>query len=222
MILSRDNPHYKDLPGLSVFFGGMWVMNISYWGFNQYIIQRGLAAKSVNEAQKGIVLAAFLKLLMPVIIVLPGIAALVLVPGLRVRTSLPASHGMLPTGILGLVFAALVAAVVASRDPRSIRSPPSSRWICTARPAEDRANELVPSAASPPWFRSSSRSSSQALPRQLPPGLPVHPGIHGLLHPRHLRDFPARNVLGAHDGHRRDDRRAGDGAHVGSFPHLAA
>jgi solute:Na+ symporter, SSS family len=60
----------------------MWVMNISYWGFNQYIIQRALAAKSVREAQKGIVLAAFLKLPMPVIIVLPGIAGVALAPNL--------------------------------------------------------------------------------------------------------------------------------------------
>ena len=115
MILSADNPNYKALPGLAVLLGGMWVMNVSYWGFNQYIIQRGLAAKSVNEAQKGIVLAAFLKLLMPAIIVLPGIAALVLVPGLeRPDQAYPSLMAMLPTGILGLVFAALVAAIVAS------------------------------------------------------------------------------------------------------------
>ena len=55
MILSRDNPHYASLPGLSVLLGGMWIMNISYWGFNQYIIQRALAAKNIQEAQKGIV-----------------------------------------------------------------------------------------------------------------------------------------------------------------------
>jgi solute:Na+ symporter, SSS family len=115
MILSKDNPHYKDLPGLAVLLGGMWMMNVSYWGFNQYIIQRGLAAKSVNEAQKGIVLAAFLKLLMPAIIVLPGIAALVLVPGLeKTDQAYPSLMAMLPTGIKGLVFAALVAAIVAS------------------------------------------------------------------------------------------------------------
>ena len=59
----------------------MWIMNLSYWGFNQYIIQRALAAKSLDEAQKGVVFAAFLKLLMPVIVVLPGIAAVVLAPG---------------------------------------------------------------------------------------------------------------------------------------------
>jgi SSS family solute:Na+ symporter len=115
MILSEDNPHYKDLPGLAVLLGGMWMMNVSYWGFNQYIIQRGLAAKSVNEAQKGIVLAAFLKLLMPAIIVVPGIAALVLAPGLeRTDQAYPSLMAMLPTGIKGLVFAALVAAIVAS------------------------------------------------------------------------------------------------------------
>jgi solute:Na+ symporter, SSS family len=115
MILTSDNPHYKALPGLAVLLGGMWVMNVSYWGFNQYIIQRGLAAKSVNEAQKGIVLAAFLKLLMPAIIVLPGIAALVLVPGLdRPDRAYPSLMAMLPTGVLGLVFAALVAAIIAS------------------------------------------------------------------------------------------------------------
>ncbi|HEY6126164.1 MAG TPA: sodium/solute symporter, partial [Steroidobacteraceae bacterium] len=111
MILSADNPSYKALPGLAVLLGGMWVMNVSYWGFNQYIIQRGLAAKSVNEAQKGIVLAAFLKLLMPAIIVLPGIAAILLTPGLeRPDQAYPSLMAMLPKGILGLVFAALVAA----------------------------------------------------------------------------------------------------------------
>ncbi len=115
IILSADNPNYKDLPGLSVLLGGLWVMNVSYWGFNQYIIQRALAAKSVQEAQKGIVLAAFLKLLMPLIIVLPGIAALVLAPDLaRPDEAYPHLMALLPTGVLGLVFAALVAAIIAS------------------------------------------------------------------------------------------------------------
>jgi solute:Na+ symporter, SSS family len=115
MILPRSNPNYKDLPGVSVLLGGMWVMNVSYWGFNQYIIQRALGAKDIREAQKGIVLAAFLKLLMPVIIVLPGIAAAALVPRLaRADEAYPSLMAMLPSGILGLVFAALIAAIVAS------------------------------------------------------------------------------------------------------------
>ena len=59
MILSTDNPHYKDLPGLAVLFGGMWMPTSRYWGFNQYIIQRALAAKSLKEAQKGMVFAAY-------------------------------------------------------------------------------------------------------------------------------------------------------------------
>lgn len=115
MILSPDNPFYKDLPGLSVLIGGMWIANLSYWGFNQYIIQRALAAKSLSEAQKGVVFAAFLKLLMPVIIVLPGIAAVLLAPDLeRADQAYPTMMGLLPVGLLGLVFAALVAAIIAS------------------------------------------------------------------------------------------------------------
>ena len=115
MILSTDNPHFKELPGIAVLVGGMWIANLSYWGFNQYIIQRALAAKSLAEAQKGIVFAAYLKLLMPVIIVLPGIAAVVLAPELtRPDQAYPTMMRLLPPGILGLVFAALIAAIIAS------------------------------------------------------------------------------------------------------------
>ena len=115
MILKEGHPHYMSLPGLSVLIGGMWVMNISYWGFNQYIIQRALAAKSVDEAQKGIAFAAFLKLLMPVIVVLPGIAMFVLAPDLSAPDkAYPSAMNLLPVGIKGLVFAALLAAIVSS------------------------------------------------------------------------------------------------------------
>jgi SSS family solute:Na+ symporter len=115
MILSKASPHYKELPGLSVLFGGLWVMNVSYWGFNQYIIQRALGAKDLAEAQKGIAFAAYLKLLMPVIVVIPGLAALVLAPGLaKPDQAYPEMMKLLPPGLLGLVFAALVAAIVAS------------------------------------------------------------------------------------------------------------
>jgi SSS family solute:Na+ symporter len=115
MILTQASPYYKDLPGLSVLVGGMWIANLSYWGFNQYIIQRALAAKSLPEAQKGVIFAAYLKLLMPVIIVLPGIAAVVLAPGLvRPDEAYPTMMRLLPAGIAGLVFAALIAAIVAS------------------------------------------------------------------------------------------------------------
>jgi len=115
MILSPDNEHYMSLPGISVLVGGMWVMNLSYWGFNQYIIQRALAAKNLKEAQKGIVFAAYLKLLMPLIVVVPGIAAVILYPQLTVADqAYPSMMSLMPVGIKGLVFAALVAAIVSS------------------------------------------------------------------------------------------------------------
>lgn len=115
MILSSDNENYMSLPGISVLIGGMWVMNFSYWGFNQYIIQRALAAKNLKEAQKGIAFAAYLKLLMPLIVVLPGIAAVVLYPGLTSPDqAYPSMMALMPTGLKGLVFAALVAAIVSS------------------------------------------------------------------------------------------------------------
>jgi SSS family solute:Na+ symporter len=90
-------------------------MNLSYWGFNQYIIQRALAAKNIGAAQTGIAFAAYLKLIMPVIVVLPGLAALVLVPGLpRPDQAYPEIMKLLPPGVMGLVFASLIAAIVAS------------------------------------------------------------------------------------------------------------
>lgn len=115
MIFTSDQEHYASLPGLSVLIGGMWIMNISYWGFNQYIIQRTLAAKDLKEGQKGIVFAAYLKLLMPLIVVLPGIAAVVLAPTLaRPDQAYPTMMQLMPIGIKGLVFAALIAAIVSS------------------------------------------------------------------------------------------------------------
>lgn len=121
MILSPDNPEYKNLPGIAVLVGGMWMMNLSYWGFNQYIIQRALAAKSVSEAQKGILFAAFLKMLMPLIIVIPGIAAYVLAQdptsGVSVDRPDQAYSSLMtltPEGVRGLIFAGLLAAIVSS------------------------------------------------------------------------------------------------------------
>lgn len=115
MILAQDHPQYMSLPGISVLVGGMWIMNLSYWGFNQYIIQRTLAAKSLEEGQRGIAFAAYLKLLMPIIVVLPGIAAVLLAPSLeRPDQAYPTMMQLMPVGIKGLVFAALVAAIVSS------------------------------------------------------------------------------------------------------------
>ena len=120
MILSKDHPAYSDLPGIGVIIGGMWIANISYWGFNQYIIQRGLAAKSVKEAQRGVLFAGYLKLLIPLIVVIPGIAAFVLTNGDASIINPPDQaypwllHNFVPAGIKGLAFAALTAAIVSS------------------------------------------------------------------------------------------------------------
>jgi len=115
LILSPDNPHYISLPGISVLVGGLWIMNLSYWGFNQYTIQRVLAAKNIREAQKGIIFAAYLKLFMPVIVVLPGIAAVVLAPALSTPDQAYSEMmKLVPPGIRGLVFAALIAAILSS------------------------------------------------------------------------------------------------------------
>lgn len=115
MIFTRDSPHYDLLPGISVLLGGLWVMHFSYWGFNQYIIQRALGARSIREAQNGIVFAAFLKMLMPILVVLPGIAAIMLVPDLTAPDrAYPEVMKLLPVGVKGLVFSALIAAIVSS------------------------------------------------------------------------------------------------------------
>lgn len=120
MILSEGDPNYKDLPGLGVLLGGLWVANLYYWGCNQYIIQRALAAKSVNQAQMGLIFAGFLKLLLPIIVVVPGIVAFVMVkdgmiPDIgKPDNAYPMLLSMIPTGIRGLAFAALVAAIVSS------------------------------------------------------------------------------------------------------------
>ncbi|NCI49850.1 sodium/solute symporter [Sediminibacterium roseum] len=127
MIFKKDNPNYLDLPGLTVLVGGMWIVNLNYWGCNQYITQRALGA-DLPTARKGILFAAFLKLLMPVIVVLPGIAAFVLnqkgyfnnnelvdASGQVVGDkAYPSLLNLLPGGLKGLSFAALTAAIVAS------------------------------------------------------------------------------------------------------------
>lgn len=135
MIIRKDNPEFMNLPGIAVLIGGMWIANLYYWGFNQYIIQRTLAAKSLKESQRGIVFAAFLKLIIPLFVVIPGIIAFVMfsqpegtavIDGVR-DAFLKADGSMnydkaypwlistfIPAGLKGLVVAALAAAIVSS------------------------------------------------------------------------------------------------------------
>jgi len=126
---------FKDIPGLAVIFGALWLTNLGYWGFNQYIIQKGLAAKNLKEAKRGLIFAAYLKILIPLIVVIPGIAAYVLFANPELKMAAEAFMGktqivgeiskadhaypwllanFAPNGIRGLAFAALVAAIVSS------------------------------------------------------------------------------------------------------------
>lgn len=138
IITPNGKDAWFDLPGLAVLLGGMWVANLYYWGFNQYIIQRTLAAKSLKESQKGIALAAFIKILMPLIVVVPGIVAYVMNAGPEGIVTLESVDdsflkmvegemkiindnaspwligNFIPTGLKGLVLAALAAAIVSS------------------------------------------------------------------------------------------------------------
>src|SRR5690606_695289 len=133
--LGGERDAFIDLPGLAVIFGAMWLTNLGYWGFNQYIIQKGLAAKSQKEAKLGLLFAGYLKILMPVIVVIPGIAAYVLInnntpaelavilgKSVEVIGTINKSDeaypwllkNFVPEGIRGLAFAALAAAIVSS------------------------------------------------------------------------------------------------------------
>jgi len=135
MILQKGNPEFANLPGVAVLIGGLWVANLYYWGFNQYIIQRTLAAKSLKEAQRGLAFAGFLKLLIPLFVVIPGIIAYVMfmqgegtavIDGvseaflkndgsLNVDKAYPWLISVfVPNGLKGLVIAALIAAIVSS------------------------------------------------------------------------------------------------------------
>lgn len=130
---SKSPDAFRDLPGIAAIVGGVWLTNIGYWGFNQYIIQKGLAAKSIGEAQKGLIFAGFLKILIPFIVVIPGVTAFIMfnypqdIPGIQqgyvdlggtINVSDDAYPWLIrnfaPIGIKGLSFAALAAAVISS------------------------------------------------------------------------------------------------------------
>lgn len=116
LILSKEDPNYKYLPGIGVILGGMWVSALYYFGCNQYIIQRALAAKSLPEAQLGLVFAGLLKILLPLIVVIPGIVAFAMqAPLEKPDQAYPwLMHNFIPSGVKGIAFAALVAAIVSS------------------------------------------------------------------------------------------------------------
>lgn len=124
---NQPSDPFFDIPGITVIIGALWLTNLGYWGFNQYIIQKGLAAKSLAEAKKGMIFAAFLKILIPFIVCIPGVCAFYIVnyqPELMqtLTGSIERSddaypfliRNFTPTVVKGLSFAALAAAVISS------------------------------------------------------------------------------------------------------------
>ena len=123
---SHGESAFANVPGIAAVVGGVWLTNLGYWGFNQYIIQKGLAAKSISEAQKGLVFAGFLKILVPFIVCLPGICAYYISLHPEIMSGLQGSinvsddaypwlvRNFTPVGVKGITFAALAAAVISS------------------------------------------------------------------------------------------------------------
>lgn len=123
---SHGESAFANVPGIAAVVGGVWLTNLGYWGFNQYIIQKGLAAKSISEAQKGLVFAGFLKILIPFIVCLPGICAYYISLHPEIMSGLQGSinvsddaypwlvRNFTPVGVKGITFAALAAAVISS------------------------------------------------------------------------------------------------------------
>jgi SSS family solute:Na+ symporter len=116
MIIKRSDPNYFYLPGVRAIFGGIWIAGIYYFGANQYIIQKAFGAKSLKEAQKGMVFAGFLKLITPFVVVIPGIVAFALSADIaKPDEAYPwVLENIVPAGIKGILFAALIAAIVSS------------------------------------------------------------------------------------------------------------
>jgi solute:Na+ symporter, SSS family len=125
LILDKSNPHFSNMPGMTAILGGMWIAHLNYWGFNQYITQRALGA-DLNTARNGLLFAAGIKIFMPIIVCLPGIAVFVLHQHGALQTEMladgvlnkdrayPILLNLLSPGFKGVAFAALTAAIVAS------------------------------------------------------------------------------------------------------------
>lgn len=116
MIIKKGDPNFKFLPGIRAAFGGIWIAGIYYFGANQYIIQKAFGAKSLREAQKGMAFAGYIKLIMPIVTVVPGIAAFAMGADIvKPDEAYPwLLQNIVPSGIKGLIFAALIAAIVSS------------------------------------------------------------------------------------------------------------
>jgi SSS family solute:Na+ symporter len=116
MIIKKSDENYFYLPGIRAIIGGIWIAGIYYFGANQYIIQKAFGAKSLKEAQKGMIFAGYLKMILPFVVVIPGIAAYALSADIaKPDEAYPwILENIVPAGLKGLIFAALIAAIVSS------------------------------------------------------------------------------------------------------------
>lgn len=191
VIQQSHNPEaFANVPGIAAVVGGVWLTNLGYWGFNQYIIQKGLAAKSVDEAKKGLIFAGFLKILIPFIVVLPGICAYYIAQDPQYFANMHLAgkinvaddaypwliRNFTPTGIKGLSFAALTAAIISScinvQFNVNIVHDGHLQEICQQECQRPQACQCRPNCFS--CCSTNSPCSSKAAAWRLGPGFPVH------------------------------------------------
>ncbi len=198
LILDKSHPGYKDLPGISVILGGLWVANLYYWGCNQYIIQRALAAKSVREAQNGMLFAGFIKLFIPLLVVIPGIAAFALeAPLEKSDEAYPWLLGnLLPVGVKGGVCC------LDSRNRQFARFDDEQHlhdlydgYLPFLFPEGGRAEGAGPYRALGELRIVAGRRADRPDAVGAGPGFPVYPGVYWLYQPRRLVGVPGRLFL---------------------------
>ena len=190
---------FLDLPGLGVVIGSMWLTNIGFWGFNQFIIQRGLAGKSLKEAQHGVAFAGYLKLLVPLLVVIPGITVFAL--GVKLGKSDEAYPWLIanivPVGVAGLSFAAIAAAAVSSisslvNSTSTIFTIDIYKSYLNKNATEKQLVTTGRIAALDCSCNINCHGSSIKIPGS---GIPVYPGIYRIYLPRYIPDILLRAIL---------------------------
>ena len=206
-IVQKEDPFFTN-PGIVLIFGALWLTNLGYWGFNQYIIQKGLAAKSLDEAKKGMVFAAFLKILIPFIVCIPGVCAFYIMNAPEcegLRESLAGAitrsddaypfliRNFTPTVVKGLSFAALAAAVISSLA--SMFNSTSTLFTMDIYKQFINKNASEKKLVNDFCHRSDHRPDCRlSIDGRYRPGLPVHSGVLSLRISRccsHLRSWSA-------------------------------